>query len=224
MRNDSSSVQGSIPSTRHRFLRVAVGFESLLGAVAIALSWLTGLWSFQDAADWFDTFVSSSTGEHLFWGCGLGLLATIPMMLCMALIERYPLGPLQSLRDIAEHQIVPMFSEINVLGFAAISVSAGVGEELLFRWFLQQGMETWIGPPVGWIVGLVVASIVFGFCHWLNATYAILTCFIGIYLGALLIVTGNLLVPIVAHGFYDFVALVYLRHRFHTDQPRIETV
>ena len=36
---------------------------------------------------------------------------------------------------------------------------------------------------------------------------------IGIYLGWLLAATDNLLVPIVAHAAYDFLALVYLLHR-----------
>jgi hypothetical protein len=44
----------------------------------------------------------------------------------------------------------------------------------------------------------------------LSATYAILAALIGLYLGLLLIWTGNLLAPAVAHGLYDFIALLYL--------------
>jgi membrane protease YdiL (CAAX protease family) len=44
----------------------------------------------------------------------------------------------------------------------------------------------------------------------LSATYAILAALIGLYLGLLLIWTGSLLAPAVAHGLYDFIALLYL--------------
>ena len=57
---------------------------------------------------------------------------------------------------------------------------------------------------------LVAASFVFGCFHPLSATYAVLAALIGLYLGLLLIFTGNLLAPALAHGLYDFIALVCL--------------
>jgi hypothetical protein len=63
------------------------------------------------------------------------------------------------------------------------------------------------------VAALIVASIVFGCCHWLNSTYAVLGTLVGIYLGGLLILTDHLLVPIVAHAVYDFVAIVYMVRR-----------
>jgi membrane protease YdiL (CAAX protease family) len=35
----------------------------------------------------------------------------------------------------------------------------------------------------------------------------------GLYLGTLFVITGNLFAPIVAHAAYDFVALVWLARR-----------
>jgi membrane protease YdiL (CAAX protease family) len=55
----------------------------------------------------------------------------------------------------------------------------------------------------------------FGLAHPMSTTYVVLATVVGVYLGGLLLVTDNLLAPIVAHAAYDFVALVYLvRHRF----------
>jgi membrane protease YdiL (CAAX protease family) len=51
---------------------------------------------------------------------------------------------------------------------------------------------------------------VFGLAHPISTTYAVLASLIGIYLGFLFVATDNLLVPIVTHAAYDFLALVYL--------------
>jgi len=44
----------------------------------------------------------------------------------------------------------------------------------------------------------------------LTPTYAILATLIGVYFGGLVLWTENLLPAIIAHGVYDFAALVYL--------------
>jgi membrane protease YdiL (CAAX protease family) len=46
--------------------------------------------------------------------------------------------------------------------------------------------------------------------HPITRMYVVLCVLVGLYLGWLWMVTDNLLVPIVAHGAYDFFALVYL--------------
>jgi hypothetical protein len=43
-----------------------------------------------------------------------------------------------------------------------------------------------------------------------SLTYAVIAALIGAYLGAIMLLTQNVLTPIVAHGLYDFVALLYL--------------
>jgi uncharacterized protein len=50
-------------------------------------------------------------------------------------------------------------------------------------------------------------------CHWITRTYALLAALVGLYLGGLWLWTGNLLVPIVAHALYDFVALIWILRR-----------
>lgn len=59
------------------------------------------------------------------------------------------------------------------------------------------------------ILAVVLASALFGAFHLITWTYAIISAFIGAYLGLLWIWTGNLLTPIVTHSVYDFAALVY---------------
>lgn len=66
------------------------------------------------------------------------------------------------------------------------------------------------GAELATIIGLIVASVLFGLCHWVNNSYGLTTLAIGLFLGATMIWAENWLVPAFAHAFYDFVALLYL--------------
>jgi membrane protease YdiL (CAAX protease family) len=57
---------------------------------------------------------------------------------------------------------------------------------------------------------LLLAAALFGVLHFITPAYAVLAGLLGLYMGVLYLVTGNLLVPIVVHSLYDFVALLYL--------------
>src|SRR5207247_4003229 len=98
------------------------------------------------------------------------------------------------------------FGGASVAQLALVAAAAGLGEELLFRGLVQAGVARFFGLAAG----LTVGSLVFGVCHWLNVTYAILAMLAGAYFGLWLAVTGNILTPVVAHAAYDFLALVYL--------------
>ena len=60
---------------------------------------------------------------------------------------------------------------------------------------------------------MLAASVLFGLGHMVTPTYAVLAGLIGLYLGALSMVFGNLLQVVVVHSLYDFVALLYLVRR-----------
>jgi membrane protease YdiL (CAAX protease family) len=87
---------------------------------------------------------------------------------------------------------------------------AGLGEELLFRGLVQAGLARLISGPAGIWIALLAASLLFGVFHWLSTTYALLAAAAGLYFGWLLIATGSLWPPVVAHALYDFAALWYL--------------
>jgi membrane protease YdiL (CAAX protease family) len=91
-----------------------------------------------------------------------------------------------------------------------VSVLAGVGEELLFRGVIQDGLA---GLLPAWIA-LVLASILFGLAHAVTLAYFVIATVIGLYLGALYWMTDNLFVPVVTHAVYDWIAIhFYLRRR-----------
>jgi uncharacterized protein len=90
-------------------------------------------------------------------------------------------------------------------------LSAGVGEEMLFRGVLQTSLGAWLG--VGW--GLVVASILFGLLHPISLPYIFVTIVLGFYIGGAFLLTGNLLTVMVTHAVYDLALMAYLL-RYHS--------
>ncbi len=135
-----------------------------------------------------------------------GLAATAPLLATMWLTLRWPLGPFRRLKALVDDSIVPLFRAGRLVDFAVISLLAGAGEELLFRGVVERGLA----PLVGVWPACLLAAVLFGLCHALNAGYFMLATAIGLYLSWLERATGNLAVPMITHAIYDFAALVYL--------------
>jgi membrane protease YdiL (CAAX protease family) len=171
--------------------------EGGLALLAVVLAWLLGI----------------PLAEHLrgaVAGLAQGLLATLPLAVGLLLLDRWPLGGFRHLKELMRDSILPLFRECSLEALLLISMAAGVGEELLFRGVAQLGIEQASGST--WLA-VAVASVLFGLAHPITKTYALLAGLIGVYFGVLLVLTSNLLVPIVAHVAYDFIALVYLLRR-----------
>lgn len=182
------------PIDSRSFFRAAMISEALVLLAGIALG----------------AFLQRPPGEQIhllsvdwLWG----LLAALPMVAALWLAERFPLGPLKSLEQIFEQVLKPLFRSWPTWQLFAVSAMAGVGEEILFRGAIQGGVEQFSGSP--WLA-IVIASVLFGLAHPMSRLYVGVATVIGFYFGWLLWSTDNLLVPIVAHGAYDFVALLYM--------------
>jgi hypothetical protein len=128
----------------------------------------------------------------------------------LAICVYVPFRPLRDILHVIDQWVVPLFRPCSLGEMAVIAVLAGFGEEMLFRGVIQNALGGWLGGTTGLWAACGLASLLFGFAHAVSAAYAVLATLIGLYLGTLWIVTANLLVPVVAHGVYDFVALVYL--------------
>jgi len=150
---------------------------------------------------------------HLSWQAGLwGLIATAPLILLMLWSTRSAWPPLELLRREIEQVLVPLFAECSLLELALIAAFAGFGEEMLFRGVFQTHLADIWNP---WLA-LAVASTAFGLLHLVTPTYALLAGLVGAYLGCLLMLGDNLLLPISVHSLYDFVALTFLVRRHRT--------
>ncbi len=105
-----------------------------------------------------------------------------------------------SLKKTIITDIKGIFSKTKLIDICLISIMAGFAEELLFRGVIQVKL------------GIVAASIIFGFLHFLTPVYCIIAIFMGFYIGVLFYVYQSILIPIQLHFIYDFGALVYLRY------------
>ncbi len=164
--------------------------------LALALGWLLG-----ELPVGFVRF----GWRPLLWGT----LATLPPLIALSWLLHAQNARLAELVRTVEEMIGPLFAGASSGALLLLSILAGIGEESLFRGVLQSALAGPIGP---W-AALLVASVLFGLVHFVTATYAVLAGLIGLYLGWLFLRTGNLLVPIVVHALYDFVALSLLVQR-----------
>lgn len=180
-----------------------------MGLAALGIGWLLGHWP----AVGMD---SASVGtQQQLEAIGWGLVATGPLVVGLVAIDRLHWVPLARLRKLTEEVVLLMFRGASVLQLAVVSIAAGFGEELLFRGLVQAGLASLIGGFFGQWLALAVAAVLFGVCHWLNTTYAILAVLAGAYFGLIFLLSGSLWTPIVAHAAYDLLALIYLVRPSH---------
>ena len=144
---------------------------------------------------------------NLSWSATVfALLLCLPMVAALYLAMRSEWEALSRLRNELDEKILPIFANCKIIDLAMIAFLAGIGEELFFRGWLQ-GVLT---NKFGMLLGILTASGIFGFAHYLSPTYALYAGLTGVYLGAIYQISGNLYIVMAIHALYDFIALVYL--------------
>ena len=177
----------------YQVVYLALVFEGGLVGIALGLGWLLDTPAFAQF--------------QLSWrGVSQGVLATLLLVLCAGFLEY---TPVKDLFRLSRAHIIRLFSDASLLDLALVAGVAGLGEEVLFRGVIQTSLATHFGP----LAGVLIAAILFGLVHSLSLAYVISATLIGIYLGCLLLICDNLLVPIITHGLYDFIVLVVLIRR-----------
>lgn len=138
------------------------------------------------------------------------LLWTVPLV---ALLLAMPLGRhwpwLRETMEFVEQVLVPLFKGAPFGAIALVSVLAGVGEELLFRGVIQDGLAL----QFGFIPAFVVAALIFGLAHAITPAYFIIATLMGAYLGLIYHHSGNLLIVVIVHALYDWIAIHFYVRR-----------
>lgn len=137
--------------------------------------------------------------EALNWS----VIATLPLLLSAWALYDARWAWAEGLRRLMRDLVVPLFHNAPAGTLFLVSLLAGVGEELLFRGVIQGGLSGLLGP---W-GALVLASLLFGVLHALTRAYFIIATLMGFYLGLIYLWSGNLLIPILIHFFYDWIVL-----------------
>ena len=188
-------------------LILGIVVEGGLVILALVLAWF-GLWD-----------QSQPLKEMRSWAAWkspilLGLAATVPMLGYLILFHFWTPKFLQPMQQFVDLKLKPMFRGASLLEMLTLSLMAGFGEELFFRWCLQGGITHLLTPTMGTAgaisTGIIAASLVFGACHWVNSAYGVTTILVGTYLGLLMVWSGSWLVPAIAHALFDFVAMIYI--------------
>ena len=193
----------SMASNKAQTVATAMLFETGLGFLGVLVAWLGGISLQQHLSISLDAVLR-------------GLIASLPMIVLLFAAYEVDWLPLVKLRRDVELVVREIFAGCGWLEFLLVSLAAGVGEEILFRGALQPLFISWTNP---WI-GVALASLLFGLAHAMSKTYFLAATVIGVYFGWLMLAYDDLVAPIVAHGFYDFVALVYVQYRAQ-DQRRV---
>ncbi len=180
---------------KENFFKTACYFEGSLVIVAIILGWIADVDPFASL-----TFSEAALAESL--------LATLPLLIIFFVMQQLPYPPLQKIRSLLQETLGPRLYQQHWTDLLILASIAGVSEELLFRGVLQPWLEN------SWNItaGLIASNLIFALVHAVTPLYALLAMLIGLYLGLSLDYGGerNLLIPMIIHAMYDFVAFIVI--------------
>ncbi len=180
---------------------IAIAFELGLAVVALAVGPLVDV----DVANlfWPRERSPQALGSTLL----SAVAATTPLLIGLTITLRSRWAALVELRHFVEHEFIPFFTQLTAWGLCGIGFAAGLGEEMLFRGVIQTAlMNQFDGSPA---LAIGLAAVIFGALHFVTPAYAALAAGAGVYLGWLYFLSGQLVMPILVHGLYDSVALIY---------------
>jgi membrane protease YdiL (CAAX protease family) len=191
------------PPNAEKFFKSACYFESSLILVAFVLGWVAGIYPF----------------EYFFYSENaviLGVLATLPMFIFFIALDQLSVPSIREVRHILLEHLGPALNRYDWADLFVLAAIAGIAEETLFRGVLQP----WLENAWGLWAGLILSNLIFGLVHAVTPLYALLAALVGMYLGLFLDYGGerNLLVPMMIHGFYDFLAFLWVRRHFRLQQ------
>ena len=150
----------------------------------------------------FDSF-----GEHVLLGIGIGFSLSALSITSSRLALNYEWFKTYS--ELIEKLMRPLFSKFSLPEIILVSIASGFCEEVFFRGVLQS------------VLGIYMASAIFGFCHfagWKYFFYVIWAGLAGLLFGYVLIATGSLWPAIIAHVVNNFVSIIYLRYGYSREE------
>jgi membrane protease YdiL (CAAX protease family) len=190
--------------------RVTIYAQTMAAQWAVFVLLLGGWWFLERPFAWL--------GVHGTVGTGFGVVAALGVVALLVLgvitwrlreaSEDEKREQRDRLGDLAP--IVPQ-DDRDLRVFFALSVTAGVVEELLYRgfvlWVLAQWMPLW--------AAVVLSSIAFGLAHSYQGRAGVLrTGGIGLLFAVLFVASGSIWLPMLFHALFDVVQGVQLRELY----------
>lgn len=181
------------------FFKTACYFEGALILVAVILGLIAQINPFET--------IHYSEQAVLY-----GLFATLPLFFIFLVMEHMSITSVKKIRQVLLDTLGPSMHKNSWADLFILAAIAGISEEILFRGVIQPWMEnSW-----GMTTGLIGSSILFGLVHAVTPLYAVLATGVGIYLGMFLDydTERNLLIPIIIHAIYDFLAFLVIMRSY----------
>ena len=183
-----------VPNARRNWYRGTIIGEWVLAGTAVAL------WS-REGRPWRALGLEPPTDWRLY--VGLALATAVAAMLLRQNVKIRALPPDRLQR------LVPKFNDVEFIiprspdeyqWFQAVSWTAGVCEELLYRGFL-----TWVvAAYVGMAPAVVIVSIAFGLGHAYQGPRGVAkTGLVGLVLACIVLLSGWLVPAMIIHGLID---------------------
>jgi len=144
-------------------------------------------------------------------GAGAGMVAVVLLVSTAVAVELAHIRPRLPLREPGDALgrvafLLPR-SRPERLWWIALSTTAGVCEEIVFRGFLLHYLLTY-APGIGISGAIILSSVIFGLGHlYQGPLSAGLTAAVGAVLAVSYLATGSLWVPIVLHAALDLRVL-----------------
>ncbi|MFW6360081.1 MAG: CPBP family intramembrane glutamic endopeptidase [Chroococcales cyanobacterium] len=164
---------------------------TIMGVTAILLLLVAKVWQYLGSVPLFPLTFSL---EAVLMG--LGIAAGI--ILASSLI--YKLWP--AYRESAQYYLNLVLKPLALPDSLWLGLLPGLSEELLFRGVMI--------PALGsGVLAVIISSLLFGVLHLGGVQqwpYGVWATAVGLLLGSIMIVTGNLLIPIIAHTMTNFVS------------------
>ena len=185
-----------------------LGHSQFLTSVALFEG---GLLAIAFLGGWFFDCPPTATLNWSLEDFGLGLLATVPMLVVLAICALSRSKAMKKIRDFQRDTVGHLLDECRWYDIALLAVLAGVCEEVLFRGFLYLWLVRFNS-----VIAVLISNLAFGAAHAATAMYGILAAFMGLYLTALIAVdpTPNLLIPVTAHAVYDIAAFAVVLYDY----------
>jgi uncharacterized protein len=156
-----------------------------MGVTAVVLLLVSRLWLLLDPTEMLP--LNWAEGRSLLLGMSLGLGITLASAIAYRIWTSY--------RQSADFYLAMVISPLTWVDLVWLGLLPGMSEELLFRGVMLPAIGlTWFG--------ILVTSACFGVLHFSGSqhvSYVLWATIIGGVLGYSAIMTGSLLVPIVAH-------------------------
>ena len=196
----------------------ALKFQGSIVLVGLVLGAIFGLWS-------RTTWLLEDAGllSAHWWGQGPGFATAVGFVLSLVMfavvvtLTQFPFRWLQRIEEKLDDQLLPLLKNRSLFDLGLLCLLAGLGEELLFRWAIQGGVELWLSGYVStwmaWGIAMLASAVLFGLAHFITPAYVIMAAIIGIVMSVTVVVGGGLWAAILAHALYDFWAMLWLTRR-----------